>query len=396
MKDQCAQCSAPRPAGRYLCAACENKMLGIKPQPSRLKATENTTAPASQQDARPKRAARDMSTLIVSQSGDGDCTTISAAVEAIASGGRVMIRPGVYTEEVQVNRPMNLLGVGPTDTIPTDAAQVILQGRLHLHGAAEVNISNVTVRQGGVEVSNSHATLRSCRLMEESADISDRVIVLDVSGRSQVTVEKCLIRGGSTGITVSNGAQLLAEDTELAYCPSSGAWQCYGGGLHLRKCHVHHCGFGVRLEGGVIEDCQIHDCDSGIEMGGMGHYQIKGCGIYQSKYYGICQSSSGPSGDLEAIIEGCTIAGSTGAALWLEVGNFVVRHCDLRSNKVGIECQARVVATIEYCDLTQVDLFSYLFSKGAEVHLAHNKEKRRSLTERALISALEFFNIGGD
>jgi len=63
-----------------------------------------------------------------------------------------MIRPGIYTEEVQVNRPMNLLGVGLADTIPTDAAQVILQGRLHLHGAAEVNISHVTVRQGGVEV----------------------------------------------------------------------------------------------------------------------------------------------------------------------------------------------------------------------------------------------------
>ena len=394
MKDQCAQCSAPRPVGRYLCTPCENKMLGIKPQPPRLKTTENKTAPASQQDPRPKQRARDTSTLVVSQRGDGDCTTISAAVEAVASGGRVMIRPGIYTEEVQVNRPMNLLGVGLADTIPTDAAQVILQGRLHLHGAAEVNISHVTVRQGGVEVSNSHATLRSCRLLEEPTE--DRVIVLDIKSQSQVTVEKCLIRGGSRGIVVFNGSQLLVEDTELAHSPSSGVWHGDGGQLHLRNCHIHHCGFGVRLEDGVIESCQIHDCESGIEIGMMGHYQIKGCGIYQSKHYGISQSTSGTSGDLEAIIEGCTIAGSTGSALWLEVGNFVVRHCDLRSNKVGIECQARVVATIEYCDLTQVDLFSYLFSKGAEVHLAHNKEKRRSLTERALISALEFFNIGGD
>ena len=369
-------------------------MLGIKPQPPRLKTTENKTAPASQQDPRPKQRARDTSTLVVSQRGDGDCTTISAAVEAVASGGRVMIRPGIYTEEVQVNRPMNLLGVGLADTIPTDAAQVILQGRLHLHGAAEVNISHVTVRQGGVEVSNSHATLRSCRLLEEPTE--DRVIVLDIKSQSQVTVEKCLIRGGSTGIVVFNGSQLLVEDTELAHSPSSGVWHGDGGQLHLRNCHIHHCGFGVRLEDGVIESCQIHDCESGIEIGMMGHYQIKGCGIYQSKHYGISQSTSGTSGDLEAIIEGCTIAGSTESALWLEVGNFVVRHCDLRSNKVGIECQARVVATIEYCDLTQVDLFSYLFSKGAEVHLAHNKEKRRSLTERALISALEFFNIGGD
>ena len=396
MRDQCAQCSAPRPAGRYLCAACENKMLGVKPQPSRLTTTENTAAPASQQDPRPKRAVRDMSALIVSQRGDGDCTTISTAVEAIASGGRVMIRPGVYTEEVEVNRPMNLLGVGLTDTIPTDSAQVILQGRLHIHGVAEVCVSHVTVRQGGVEIANSHATLRSCRLMEESSDMSDRVIVLDVHGQSQVAVEKCLIRGGSTGISVSNGAQLLAEDTELAYCSSSGAWQCYGGELHLRKCHIHHCGFGVRLEGGMIEDCQIHVCDSGIEIGGMGHYQIKGCGIYQSKYYGISQSTSGTSGDLEAIIEGCTIRGSKESALWVEVGNFLVRHCDLRNNSMGITGRARVVATVEYCDLSQVDFLSYSFSKGAEVHLAHNKEKRRSLTERALISTLEFFNIGGD
>jgi hypothetical protein len=394
MNDQCAQCSAPRPAGRYLCATCENKMLGVKSEPSRPIMAEKKVAPVSQQAPRPKRAARDMSTLVVSQRGDGDYTTISAAVEAITSGGRVMIRPGVYTEEVEVNRPMYLLGVGLTDTTPTDAAQVILQGRLHLHGAAEVQVSHVTVRQGGVEISDGRATLRLCRLLEESS--SDRLLVLDVHGQSQVTVERCLIRGGSTGISVSNGAQLLAEDTELAYCLSSGAWHSYGGGLHLRNCHVHHCGFGVRLEGGVIEDCQVHDCDSGIEIGGRGHYQIKDCGIYQSKHYGISQSICGTSGDLEAIIEGCTIAGSKASALWVDVGNFLVRHCDLRNNSVGITGQARVVATVEYCDLTQVDLLSYSFSKGAEVHLAHNKEKRRSLTERALISALEFFNIGGD
>ncbi len=332
--------------------------------------------------------------LVVSPHGDGDYTTISAAVKAITSGGCVMIRPGVYTEDVEVNKPMNLLGVGLANTSPVDAAQVILQGHLHLHGAAEVQVSHVTVRQGGIEVSRSRATLRLCRLLEEPAE--DRVIVLDVNSQSQVTVEKCLIRGGNTGIVVFNGSQLLVEDTEIADSPTSGVWHGDGGQLHLRNCHIHHCGVGVRLEDGVIENCQIHDCESGIEIGMMGHYQIRGCGIYQSKHYGISQSTSGTSGDLEAVIEGCTIAGSTGAALWLEVGNFVVRHCDLRRNKVGIECQARVVATIEYCDLTEADLFSYLFNKGAEVHLAHNKEKRRSLTERALISTFDFFNLGGD
>ncbi len=394
MNDQCAQCSAPRPAGRYLCATCENKMLGVKSEPSRLATTKNTVAPVIPQPPRPKRAARDMSTLVVSQRVDGDYTTISAAVEAIASGGRVLIRPGVYMEVVKVNRPMHLFGVGLTDTMPTDASQVIIQGRLHIHGAAEVQISSVTVRQGGVEISSSRATLRSCCLLEEES--LDRIIVLDVKSQSQVTVERCLIRGGSTGIVVFNGSQLVAEDTELANCSSSGVWHGDGGELHLQKCHIHHCGFGVRLEGGVVEDCQIHDCDSGIEIGGRGHYQIRDCGIYQNKYYGISQSISGTSSDLKAIIEGCTIAGSKESALWLDVGNFLVRHCDLRSNKVGITGQARLVATVEYCDLTQVDLLSYSFSKGAEVHMAHNKEKRRSLTDRALISAFEFFNLGGD
>lgn len=71
-------------------------------------------------------SAQDPTTHTVAVDGSADFTSVQAAVDAAASGDVVMVLPGTYTEQVVIDKDLDLMGDGPRAEVviaaPTDAA----------------------------------------------------------------------------------------------------------------------------------------------------------------------------------------------------------------------------------------------------------------------------------
>ena len=71
-------------------------------------------------------SAQDPTTHTVAVDGSADFTSVQAAVDAAASGDVVMVQPGTYTEQVVIDKDLDLIGDGPRAdiviTAPTDVA----------------------------------------------------------------------------------------------------------------------------------------------------------------------------------------------------------------------------------------------------------------------------------
>ena len=73
----------------------------------------------------------------------GDFTTISEAVKAAAPGDRILVQPGLYTEPLVIDKPLEILGDGPVADIQIharDAHAVAFQTNIG-------RIANLTIRQ---------------------------------------------------------------------------------------------------------------------------------------------------------------------------------------------------------------------------------------------------------
>jgi hypothetical protein len=61
--------------------------------------------------------AQDGATLTVAQDGSGDHDTISAAIEAATDGDTILIAPGEYVENLYIDKPVTLRGVGAREDV---------------------------------------------------------------------------------------------------------------------------------------------------------------------------------------------------------------------------------------------------------------------------------------
>jgi len=69
-----------------------------------------------------------------------ECPSIQMAVDSITSGGTVLVSPGVYTENVAIQKPLSLIGSG--------ANQTILDGSIEVDQSPNVTLSGFNVLTG--------------------------------------------------------------------------------------------------------------------------------------------------------------------------------------------------------------------------------------------------------
>jgi len=90
--------------------------------------------------------------IIVDRSGAGTYTTISEAVAAAEEGDEILVRPGTYTEAVEIDKTITLRGDGPVEDIviaaPEDGPRSALAGRPYALLLVESNaqVSALTLR----------------------------------------------------------------------------------------------------------------------------------------------------------------------------------------------------------------------------------------------------------
>lgn len=157
-------------------------------------------------------------TLYVDQSGGGDFTTIAAGINAAYAGDTIKVGPGIYYENVVINKNIDLIGSGPKyTTINASENGITVQQNF------STNISNFTITAGGHGVFLPHVSVGE--------------------------VNNCIIVGcGSNGIysSASNSIVTITNNT-IVYNNGSGIRfsSLYGSGYVQGNIVVYNGGDGI-------------------------------------------------------------------------------------------------------------------------------------------------------
>jgi nitrous oxidase accessory protein NosD len=253
-------------------------------------------------------------------------SSISAAVKAAADGQPVVVAPGVYTEDLVIDRPVTVIaeqGAGTVRVVSSGSATISAAARLsglvfigsdpalpavHVVGGA-VEFVECEVLQGRMDVDGeASVSLRSCRISgapmvglhlagRAAADLDDCVLTaingtgVLVSDAGRLSMTACRISSVSgSGLRVRGQATVRARSCEISRSGRSGVLIEDAGSLLLRECRIERSGAeGIRIlsssalvdasddSGVVLADCVVDRCGSdGLLAAGPSQARVQG------------------------------------------------------------------------------------------------------------------------
>ena len=179
----------------------------------------------------------------VDSKGNYQFTSVQHAIDNASDGDRIFIHSGQYLEWIQITKCIELIGVGPVDSV-----------------TIEVPNSYFDRRQDDAD--NALVTVEAAQAKMRNLTISrkDGSGVVIENGCGDLVVEGCAIYGGGTGIRVSNSATVIARYCDVTGCTAHGVMSCSSGWISLEKCCVSNCFHGA-FSSDLGTQCSIKDCD---------------------------------------------------------------------------------------------------------------------------------------
>ncbi|MFI5329694.1 MAG: right-handed parallel beta-helix repeat-containing protein [Desulfobaccales bacterium] len=225
----------------------------------------------------------------------GDFVTITAAIQGADPGDRILVYPGLYEEDLVLDKPLELVGVGGPDEVivQTKDKHVLLfkttMGRvanLSLHQMGGVNWYGVNISQGRLELEDCDITSQSlsCVAIHAAADPRLR--------RNRIHDAK----GG--GVHVFDNGQGTLEDNDIFGNAQAGVGIEEGGNPTLRRNRIHDGKAGgvfVYENGqGTLEDNDIFgNTLSGVEIMEASNLTIRRNRIHDGKQNGVYVHDNG-------------------------------------------------------------------------------------------------------
>jgi Right handed beta helix region len=354
------------------------------------------SSPPSKQVARSTLAG----TLVVSAVEDGCLATIGEALRRAPSGGRVLVRPGVYKESLTISKKIEIVADGPADSVAVES----VDGNCLLMQADLARVRGLTLRgasgrQGrgryAVSVPTGKLILEDCRITSDTL-----ACVAATGGSATAELRRCRVVGGaSAGLFVSDKADVVLDDCDVTENALAGIECRRGGRMAVRGCRIsrngqagvlvhelgeatlENCdifansqagvevrddghpvlkrckvrnglGAGVRLHGGqaTLEDCELFEnALANLEARHGGSPTLKRCRLYQGKQAGARFGRDG-----QGLLEDCDLFGNARAAVEiLQNANPTLRRCTVREcGDLGVAIQDRGRGVLEDCDLS--------------------------------------------
>lgn len=222
----------------------------------------------------------------VAAKGWGSEHTISAALRIAPDGATISVAPGVYRENVLLDRPVRLVAEQGVDTVTLVAAH----GTALRLSAASGEVRGLTIRgergHAAVLATAGEAVLAEC-------DISGGHV--DVVGEASVTIADCTIHdSGAYGLRVS----------------STGVPRVLGGSILSVEGHGLVVAGESRAEftGLTVRDCRAH----GVKIGGGARCVLDGCDVS-----GSGQAAVFVDGTAAPVLRDCRIHDTGSVGLWL-------------------------------------------------------------------------------
>lgn len=269
--------------------------------------------------------------VIVSKLGGGQYTSISEAIKKAPTGARILVRPGVYTESIEIDRDLEIVGDGPITQIIVEA----------------VDTNALYVKAG-------KALVRGLTLRNRMTNKDNKYYAVAVSS-GELSLEDCDITSSAlTGVGV------------------------YGAGTKafIRRCRVHDCAesgiYYYRNSSGVVEDCDVFNNGfANISIKEGADPTVRNSRIYNSKSSGIYVYLNG-----KGRIEDSSIYGNTYSGVSIsEGGDPFVTKCKINRNGYNaVYAYKNGRGTVQNSDLTGNKQGPWDIETGSTVRMSGNTE----------------------
>jgi hypothetical protein len=281
--------------------------------------------------------------LIVSPTGDGDATTIGAALDRADPGRRILVRPGLYEEELIVRARVEILGDGPRD-------QIILVGRMNPCLTLECStavVRGLTLRGLGRMSNRKYAAVDLWYGQVADCDItSDSLACVQMRDGE---LRSCQIHDGEQAGVLGTGG--CVEDCDIFHNAGPGVRVVHGGTLVISRCRIHDgyaegvlIDFGTR---GLVVDCDIFgNAKAGVTIRGDRTLLWK-CRIHDGETDGLLIPRVGVGA-----IEHCAIFGNVHHGVRIAGGSLYAWHCRIHDGRgTGVRIRRGGVTEFHDCEI---------------------------------------------
>ncbi len=244
--------------------------------------------------AGPAAVASSYRTLVVDQMHRGDYSTISEAISAAAPGDRINVRPGIYTEGLVIDKPLEIVGEGDR----TDIVVQISGANVIRFQTSAGRVQNLTLRQTGngwygVDIRQGHLALEECDI--RSAGWS----CVAIHRGAYPHLRRNHIHGSNQArVYIYEQGQGLLEDNDITANANDGVAIRSGGNPTLRRNSIHNgqaSGVSIYEQGqGLLEDNDIAaNARAGVAIKFGGNPTLRGNRIRKNGYEAVWISDGG-------------------------------------------------------------------------------------------------------
>lgn len=381
------------------------------------------SAPSAPQPKTVPTTTQTPSSIVVSAAGDGDYASISEALRAARPGARLLVRPGFYSESVNIDKPVEIIGDGTRADIiiesmngscvamRTEEAMVrgftlremagignmgegffavdIPQGRLLLD---DCDITSNSLSCVGIHNDLTAPVISRCRIHTsadsgiyifnaatgtvEDCDIYNNVNVgVAITERAKPVIKRCTIRDGrNAGLVVWGGGRGLVEECEIFGNAKAGVGISEAGDALIRGCRIYggdNSGVFIHDNGqAALEDCDIHHhAEAEVAITLRGNATLRGCRIHEGRLSGIILRDEG-----RALLDECDVYGNAETGVSVQArGTAAIQSCRINRNEgVGLRVEEGGAASVVDSDLTENLLGAWDVEDGASVEESGN------------------------
>jgi hypothetical protein len=196
-------------------------------------------------------------TRTVDATGGADHASIAEAIRASSPGERILVFPGQYIGVPHIDRPLEIIGVGPADQIVIEGTRADL---INVQ-AGWSRIANLTVRQLGRGNLSAAFGLHSGSLQLDDCDVSSGNFGLCLYTHAALFMSGCRVHDCSgNGVYLSRRAEATLEQNVIANNSGDAIVIWEGSSTSLRRNHITGNG-GAAIKMSARSICRAEDND---------------------------------------------------------------------------------------------------------------------------------------
>lgn len=248
-----------------------------------------------------------MTDIIVSKHEPGGYQSISEALEEAPSGARIVVKPGLYEEQIVLDKEVTIVGDGPVEEIRVRTSNL-----------------NVIVQNEDVFTELEGLTIELKRSKEE-------LFCIYVE-QGKIILNRCQI-SSEAGISVvgDSSSWILAQDCHIHSCHSNSLYLTQDASASLKNC---------TLSAGPEEPC--------VAISNTYFFQLRECQISGGSI-GLWMTD----GTEGAMIKQCDIQDSSKIAVVVDEGSDVeFEDCHIRDGKHGVYFSKKARSRMRNCKFT--------------------------------------------